>query len=425
MAEIWVLNEEPIFSQEYLSFNAVFTTDNIEMDRIEIEIEHIPEIPGSSIKKILYTQKILSGMVPNIYTAYDSSTRGWDKTAYRTLVFETAPTGDLLTWLQANGTKQVTSKKLTKLKYKASDVCQLLDKSKYPATKTSNGITFTNNDGVIIVNGTATTTASYSITDVGVSVIGHKYLLAGGVNSSCYIDGYISYGISDVHFGNDGGTGHIFTANVSGMMRILLRVVTNYAATNVMFKPQLFDLTEMYGAGNEPTTLAEFRQKYPNDLYPYSPQCWYSINKTRYITPTKNLFNIGISTDWQTPVNNSYNYVPFFIGIGKTCTISWDLDYYKAHLAPYSSYICVNNGQQPSTSNRTWLWHQTDPSLQNSQVTVSANSTGYIYFECAVSSYLNYPYIFNENLKWQLELGNQKTDYVPHGYLPLNKGVKL
>ena len=154
-----------------------------------------------------------------------------------------------------------------------------MDKSKYPATKTSNGITFTNNDGVITANGTATTTASYSITDVGVSVIGHKYLLTGGVNNSCYIDGYISYGISDVHFGNDIGSGYIFTANVSGVMRVLLRVVTNYAATNVTFKPQLFDLTEMYGAGNEPTTLAEFRQKYPNDLYPYSPQCYLSLNK--------------------------------------------------------------------------------------------------------------------------------------------------
>lgn len=36
---------------------------------------------------------------------YDSNTL-WTNTAYRTVTFETAPTGDLLTWLQANGTKQ-------------------------------------------------------------------------------------------------------------------------------------------------------------------------------------------------------------------------------------------------------------------------------------------------------------------------------
>ena len=30
----------------------------------------------------------------------------WDNEAYKTLVFDTPPTGDLLTWLQANATKQ-------------------------------------------------------------------------------------------------------------------------------------------------------------------------------------------------------------------------------------------------------------------------------------------------------------------------------
>lgn len=31
---------------------------------------------------------------------------GWTNTAYRTITFETAPAGNLLTWLQANATKQ-------------------------------------------------------------------------------------------------------------------------------------------------------------------------------------------------------------------------------------------------------------------------------------------------------------------------------
>lgn len=35
----------------------------------------------------------------NVYSS------GWTNEAYRTITFETAPTGDLLTWLQANGTK--------------------------------------------------------------------------------------------------------------------------------------------------------------------------------------------------------------------------------------------------------------------------------------------------------------------------------
>ena len=38
--------------------------------------------------------------------AYDGSIGAWSNDSYRTITFETAPTGDLLTWLQANGTKQ-------------------------------------------------------------------------------------------------------------------------------------------------------------------------------------------------------------------------------------------------------------------------------------------------------------------------------
>ena len=446
MAEIWVLNEEPVFSQEYLSFDAVFTTDNIEMRRIEIKIEHIPEIPGSPIKRIRYTQKALNGMVPNIYIAYDSSTGGWDNIAYRTLVFETAPTGDLLTWLQTNGTKQAgPSKKLTKLKYKASDVCQLFDKDKFFATRTIGGVTFTNNgDGSLTINCVSTDGADnplflpptgYSSTFDLYSIEGHKYLLIPLPQSFSYST--LAFIFGSVVSSNGVPYAEIYTpyysfytATKTGTYPCyaIYRVKKGATINNVTFKPQLFDLTEMYGAGNEPTTLAEFRQKYPNDLYPYS-LLWYSINKTRYITPTKNLFNIGLSTDWQPPVNSSYGYVPIFIGIGKTCTISWDLDYYRKYPGTQGVYMCINTGEQPSTSNRNWLYHQTIPSLQNSQLTVSANSTGYIYFELANGYNANkeylQKYLFNENLKWQLELGNQKTDYVPHGYLPLNKGVKL
>lgn len=336
-----------------------------------------------------------------------------------------------------------TSKKLTKLKYKVSDVCQLFDKDKFFATRTAHGVVFTNNgDGSFTINGTCDSDwdadtplflppVDYSITFDLYSIEGHKYLLIPLPQAFSYSALRFVFGTGAVPYYETSNTYEIYTATKTGTYPCyaIYRVGKGTTINNVTVKPQLFDLTEMYGAGNEPTTLAEFRQKYPNDLYPYSPQCWCSINKTRYITPTKNLFNIGLSTNWQPPVNHSYGYVPIFIGIGKTCTISWDLDYYKKHPGTEDIYMCINTGEQPSTSNREWLYHQTIPSLQKSQLTVSANSTGYIYFELANGYNANkeylQKYLFNENLKWQLELGNQKTDYVPHGYLPLNKGVKL
>lgn len=32
---------------------------------------------------------------------------------------------------------------------------------------------------------------------------------------------------------------------------------------NVKFKPQLYDLTDFYGEGNEPATIAEFKADFP------------------------------------------------------------------------------------------------------------------------------------------------------------------
>ena len=312
---------------------------------------------------------------------------------------------------------------------KTSYVCQLFDKDKFFATRTAHGVVFTNNgDGSFTINGTCNSDADadtplflppteYTVYFDLYSIENHKYLLIPFPQAFSYSTLRFVFGSEATAYYETSNTYEIYTATKTGTYPCyaIYRVGAGTTINNLTVKPQLFDLTEMYGAGNEPTTLAEFRQKYPNDLYPYGNNSIFAESyKTEVICNTKNMFYINLSTNWQPPVNHSYEYVPIFIGVGKTCTISWNLDYYKSHLAPYSTFICVNNGEQPSNLNRTWIWHQTSVSSQNSQVTVSANSTGYIYFECAVSSAINYPYIFNENLKWQLELGSEKTDYIPH-----------
>ena len=64
---------------------------------------------------------------------------------------------------------------------KVSNVCQVLDKSKYYKTLTTNGVTFTNNgDGTITVNGTATNDVYYTIIPLRDTLyLSHKYLLTG------------------------------------------------------------------------------------------------------------------------------------------------------------------------------------------------------------------------------------------------------
>ena len=71
---------------------------------------------------------------------------------------------------------------------------------------------------------------------------------------------------------SDYGNGCFFNYGVTAY-NILCQIIIEKGTIcdNLIFKPQLFDLTEIYGAGNEPTTVAEFREKFPNELYDYKP----------------------------------------------------------------------------------------------------------------------------------------------------------
>lgn len=177
----------------------------------------------------------------------------------------------------------------TKLKYKASDVCQLFDKDKFFATRTAHGVVFTNNgDGSFTINGTCDANADadqplflqsvdYSVMFDLYSIENHKYLLIPLPQQFSYTTLRFIFGTGAVPYYETYNTYEIYTATKTGTYPCyaIYRVGKGTTINNLTVKPQLFDLTEMYGAGNEPTTLAEFRQKYPNELYPYSPQCWY------------------------------------------------------------------------------------------------------------------------------------------------------
>jgi hypothetical protein len=130
------------------------------------------------------------------------------------------------------------------------------------------GVTFTNNgDGSWTVNGTATDNAWGEIA-TGLTVIaGHKYLLFGcpsGGSTSTYALKYDSLGWYD--FGN----GVIATASSDSSSTVFFRVFPGVTVTNEVVYPQLIDLTLMFGAGNEPSTVEEFKAIFPDDYYAYS-----------------------------------------------------------------------------------------------------------------------------------------------------------
>ena len=171
---------------------------------------------------------------------------------------------------------------------KVSDVCQLLDKREYQKPPTLTGLSIiNNNNGTILFNGT------YTGTDVGwywlypASIankfpvkVGHVYLVSDvssvAPNFSIQFRGAQAF-LSAV-------ANRIFTLTFTpNDIRFLYGFDNGDTFTNSLSKPQLFDLTEMYGAGNEPKTVEEFRADFPDELYDYSPRCWVKSYKTQLV----------------------------------------------------------------------------------------------------------------------------------------------
>lgn len=176
---------------------------------------------------------------------------------------------------------------------KVSDVCQLVD-PKYIHTIVDRGVTFTSNgDGFITVNGTPTG-EYYSLGTITLDTksikFGHKYIaysndyqpVLSQLILSNYQGGYFYKGAN-----------LIFTFPEHDYTRFVfeIRANLNHTSNNIVIRPQLFDLTEMFGAGNEPKTVAEFKAKFPNDYYPYSPSCFVTSFDERMPCKTKNLFS--------------------------------------------------------------------------------------------------------------------------------------
>lgn len=187
---------------------------------------------------------------------------------------------------------------VTQIEGKSTKMVQLLDKSKFPATTTNNGVTFTNNgDGTITVNGTVTADNHAYIQIQGniECIASHKYLIIG-----CPEGGLAgkTYGISGQSVGNpivwDVGKGNIFSFTSLTVITFYLDFYTNDATyTNKIVTPQLFDLTAMNR--EDITTVEQFKAEFP-ELYPYENGNIYPAKISGVKFTGKNLLKLKLSS---------------------------------------------------------------------------------------------------------------------------------
>ena len=158
--------------------------------------------------------------------------------------------------------------------------------------KTENGLTVTVDEKTskFTIDGTST-----GYTFIGDAIdkkyVGHKVLFRLGTaipGTNTYATIEIAKGDSLYMRGNDAIHGKIIEiadANKSNVPWYIYVCETGITFDSITYTPQIFDLTQMFGAGNEPSTTEEFEAMFPADYYPYNAGELMSapVNEVRYL----------------------------------------------------------------------------------------------------------------------------------------------
>lgn len=313
---------------------------------------------------------------------------------------------------------------------KVSDVCQLLDKRTF-GTRTEGGTTATyNNDGTFTVSGTATANSwkNFPVFQLLPGGGEHVYLfnvvgISGDTNCYCNIyfyDEIIDRAVELMQTGRESSAviKKLETPTVY-QARFNITTLTGATPNNIVYNPQLFDLTEMYGAGNEPATVAEFKAKFPNDLYDYSPRCWVTSYKTGLIAKTKNLLS-EINPWINTKIENGV--------VHQNTADARELDPIKVQIFNGTTFVKDWYGDNQQIGKNT-LTFTTDVLPTHTQIVFGLNGQAAdtvvatpITLEDNTTYTLSMDFIniTQGEIAWtnsMLEKGSVATDYVPYGYL--------
>jgi len=192
--ETWVIDENPqlTVNGNYLNFTITFTSNNTVYRKL-YSADY-----GGGYYYFFYYVDYNEG--PLVYSIIPGN-KGWLDEAYRTITFNTAPTGSLLTWLQANAVKVVETIPVESIEIDPPGGKMLLGSTRrifaivLPQNATEEVIYYSNNETVATVSedglitavgvGTATITASAGgKSDTAVfTVVADTY-------SAGYYDGY-------------------------------------------------------------------------------------------------------------------------------------------------------------------------------------------------------------------------------------------
>ena len=203
---------------------------------------------------------------------------------------------------------------------------------------TNNGVTVTTEaDGTITLNGTAESSYIYfkplspAQNKVGKYIL--KLLILNNPDSVTMRYAYFNRTITTPAV--DKGTASALvnqTATDIGLQKVagLSGFTVGTVFNNVKIKIQIFDLTQMFGSGNEPTTVEEFEKMFPDDYYSYNEGEIVSAGTEEVVEQGANLYYgtdmLKVGSDDYEYIANSYRCKAIKLKPNATYTLSFTSD---------------------------------------------------------------------------------------------------
>lgn len=230
----------------------------------------------AEIANVKLTDKELKRRVDALYSIGQGITHRFEtdsETAYQKVV----PTGGKLMSVKSVGGRSIVWNQL---------ISQIVE-------KTSNGIATTKVDSKSLhISGTSSAVCFIPISPVQTGISNHKYLFHSHASDTTALSsGTGFYNDNGGNRWHEYGKGIIFTMDGNGTIAIAFRVNSNITV-DFSITPQIYDLTAMFGAGNEPSTVEEFEKMFPNDYYQYNAGEIVSAGTEEIVEQGKNLWNI-------------------------------------------------------------------------------------------------------------------------------------
>lgn len=282
--------------------------------------------------------------------------------------------------------------------------------------KTSNGIATTKIDSKSLhISGTSSAVCFIPISPVQTGISNHKYLFHSHASDTTALSsGTGFYNDNGGNRWHEYGKGIIFTMDGNGTIAIAFRVNSNITV-DFSITPQIYDLTAMFGSGNEPASVEEFEKMFPADYYPYNAGEIVSAGTESIVEQGKNLFDYTDKTYYGANVSKVENGVIYTKGLTTTVLNIPTIVGNKYTLSfKIKSSGTNQGGLRWSLQKGKNTSYAHDSSLIKSEVGYTAN-TEYqaVATFVATTDFVSLCTIVGMVYDVQLELGDTATDYSP------------